>query len=120
DFEHSQIDLRIRTDQASFFRLAIAQLHFDLINLIDNVIVRNDVPLVCDNYAGTERILHQSLVIWIPKSSLIAVKKFEEIESAFPRYRNLLGCFHRDDGRDYATDECAPLPVQCLQRGDLL
>src|SRR4029077_18992911 len=83
------------------------------------MIVGNDVSLVGHDHPGTERILHQSLVIWIPKSSLIAIEKFEEIEPAFTRYGNLLGGFHRDDGRDYAADERSPLPVQGFQRSDL-
>jgi hypothetical protein len=121
DLEHSQIDLRIRAHQPRFFRPAIAQLHFNLIHLIDNVIVRDDMSLVGHNHTRAERILHHGLVVWVPELPLLVAKeKLERIEAVLPTDLDLLGRFHRDDGRDHATDERAALPVQGLKRCDLL
>ena len=50
DLKHSQIDLRIRTHQARFLGPTIAQLHFNLIHLIDNVIIRDDMPFIRHNH----------------------------------------------------------------------
>src|SRR5205814_8934953 len=93
----------------------------NFIHLIDNVIVRDDVALIRHDDSRTKRILHEGLVIWVSKLSLLVTKeKLKGIETVLPPDVDLLGRFHRDDGWDHATDERAPLPVQCVKRCNLL
>src|SRR5207253_2882662 len=59
--------------------------------------------------------------VWVTELPLLVAKeKLERIEAVLPTDIDLLGRFHRDDGRDHAADERAALPVQRLKRCDLL
>ena len=86
-------------------------MHFNLVHLIDHVIVRNDVPFVRHNHAGAERILHEGFLVRIAKLARVSEEKLEGIERLFAP-GNL---FRRLDGhnrRHHAVNELAPFPVQ--------
>ena len=51
DLQYREIDLLVRADEARFFRASVTQLHFDFINLIDDVIVGDDVAFVGHDHA---------------------------------------------------------------------
>ena len=121
DFEHRHIQLGISADQSGLFGAAIAQLHLNLVHLINDVIVGDNVTFIGNNHAGAQRVLHQRLVSWIAKSPLlITEKKLEWIKTIFAANADFFGRFHRNNRRKHAADKRAPLPIQRLQRCDLL
>ena len=121
DFEHRQVQLGIGTDQPGLLGAAIAQLHLNLVHLIDHVIVGNDMTFISHNHPRTQRVLHQRLVSWSAKSPLlITEEKLEWIKAIFAANADFLGRFHRNNGGQHAADKRTPFSVQCLQRCDLL
>src|ERR1035441_8080860 len=79
-------------DHARLFRPAIAQLQFDFVHLIDNVIVRDDVALVGHDDAGTKRILHHRFVTRISKRlPMVTEVKLEWVKRSLPPDRDLFG-----------------------------
>jgi len=115
-----QIDLRVRAHEACFLAASIAQLHFDFIHLIDNVIIRDDVPFIGDNHTGAERVLHERFVIRAAKASLVPKIKLKGIERALSTDGNLLRRFHSYDRRHDRIDEGAAFAIESLQRRDIL
>ena len=120
DFEHRQIQLGIGADQPGLLGATIAQLHLNLVHLIDHVSVGDDVTFIGHNHAGAQRVLHERLIARTAIAALVTEEKFEGIKPILAADADFLRRFHRNYRREHAAHQRAPLPVQCLQRGDLL
>src|SRR5438876_9967327 len=78
------------------------------------------VTCIRNEYARTQGILHQCLVIWILKSARSPKEKTKRIELILTLNRDLLGRLHSHHRRHNSTDQRAALTIQRFKRSDLL
>src|SRR5205823_2179943 len=89
NFQYGEIDFGVAANQTRLLRATIRELDFNIINLIDHMVIGDNVPFVRDNYARTERVLHQCRIIGITKLAWPAEKIVKRIECILSTDSNL-------------------------------
>jgi hypothetical protein len=90
-------------------------LDFDFVDLLDDVIIRDDVAFRRDDDARAERVLHHRFFVRVAELPRIPIEKFKRIH--LPTDRHLLRSADTDDGRNHTSDERAALPTDRIQGG---